>query len=217
MWDVIISFLAEHYPILIWVLVTIAVTWNVSKVYNRFKKVEETSKNVPCEQHHASIQSIQGNMPILRDIKESVRKIEDYIIKKDPKSLDVLLRKCSPYKITNYGQVLLEISGAKKCIDENANFFILAIEEMKPLVALDVEQYSLNVLTENLKNNMFNEVKNYVYNAPDPVTLKDSTSGEEISTSISIENVLMVMSIYLRDKYFEKHPEIDISTFFITK
>lgn len=217
MWDVIVSFLAAHYPTLIWIIVAVVVTWQASKIYTRFKKVEDVSQSVPCEKHKESIQSIQGNLPILKDIKESVRKIEDYIIRKDPKSIDALLRKCSPYKITNYGEILLELSGAKKCIDDNANFFILAIEDMKPLVALDVEQYSLNVLSENLKSNMFNDVKNYVYNAPDPLTLKDPVSGEELNTSISIENVLMVMSIYLRDKYFDKHPEIDISNFFSLK
>ena len=217
MWEAIVSFFAENYPTLIWILVAVVVTWQASSLYQRFKKVEEVSAKVPCDKHHESIQGIQSNMPILKDIKESVRKIEEYIIKNDPNSVDVLLRKCSPYKITNLGEIVLLNSGARECIDLNADYFIGLIEGMNPLVALDVEQYALSVLNDNLKHDYFNTIKNYIYTIPDPVKITDDITGESTDVSIKLENILLIMSIYLRDKYFEKHPEIDISGFFEKK
>lgn len=216
MWETIFNFLAENYPTLLWIIVAIFVSWQAFKLYNRFKKIEEISNNVPCNTHQENIKNIQGSLPILHDIKESIRKIEEYIIRNDSQAIDSLLRKCSPYKITFLGDLLLNDSGGRKCIEENIGFFIQEIEKMNPLVALDVEQYSLSVLNSNLKSQLFNDIKNYIYNAPDPITLTDE-DGQSRELSIKIEDVLMVMSIFLRDKFFERHSEIDTSTFFEKK
>lgn len=213
MWEAIFSFFAENYPTLLWVIFGAIVTWQLSKLYNRFKKIEDISGSLSCNAHQEELKEIKGNMVLLNDIKESVRKIEEYIIRNDSQAIDYLLRKCSPYKITYLGDALLDRSGGRKCIDENIDFFVERIEKMNPLVALDVEQYSLSVLNSNLKLELFNDVKDFIYNAPDPINLIDQ-DGNTKELSIRMEDVLMVMSIYLRDKFFEKHSEIDTSAFF---
>jgi hypothetical protein len=215
--DATFDFLFKHLPIIAIMLIvsiaSVSVSWIWFKVYHRFKKVEDEVKKIPCNLHERSIQTIQNDVSIMSDIKFSIRKIEEYIIKQDPASLDSLVRKCSPYKITSFGEVLLENSGAKKCVDDNVNFFILEIQKLEPKVALDVEQNALSVLNENLKHDFFNDIKNYIYNLPNPTEILDKANNST-KLNIKMESVLMVMSIYLRDKYFELHPEIDVANFF---
>lgn len=218
--DPIIGWLLEHYPtIALIVLVAIFVgfvTYKFAKLHSRFVSHESKIISLPCDNHKEQIKEIQRSNNTINDIKESVRKIEEYIIRNDSQAIDSLLRKCSPYKITYLGDVLLNDSKGKDCVDENIDFFIQEIEKLNPLVALDVEQYSLSVLNSNLKDHMFNEIKNFIYNVPDPMRLIDE-DGVTKELSIKIEDILMVMSIYLRDKYFERHKEIDISKFFEKK
>lgn len=77
---------------------------------------------------------------------------------------------------------------------------------------MDVERYSLRVLNENMQKEIFNGIKDFVYNAPSTMKIQDET-GEEVDVNVKIETILMIMSIYLRDKYFERHKEIDTTGF----
>ena len=211
--DATFEFLKDNYPtifvITIIIIVVSIIVWKVSSFYHtRFKKIETFSQNTPCNE-----KGYAANVVAIIDIKESIRKIEEYLIKKDASSIDKFLRKCSPYSITDLGNQLLEKSNGKKCIDENTEFFIKEIEKMNPLVALDVEQYSLTVLNDNIKNERFNHIKNFIYNASNMITFAD-TDNSSIDVSVELSSVLLIMSIYLRDKYFEVHPEIDLTDFY---
>jgi hypothetical protein len=90
------------------------------------------------------------------------------------------------------------------------------IEGMQPKVALDVENYALSVLNENLKHEMFNDIKDYIFTLPNPVSVTDE-AGASASLDIRIESILLIMSIYLRDKYFASHSEINVQHFFEKK
>ncbi|MDO9634215.1 MAG: hypothetical protein Q7J05_04120 [Paludibacter sp.] len=218
--DTAFSWLLENYPIigvvLLIILATAYIAFKFAKLHTRFISHEQKVSSLPCDHPKENIGTLQRENTMLKDIRESVRKIEEYIIRKDSGAIDSLLRKCSPYKITFLGDALLNESGGRSCVDENLEVFIAEIEKLNPLVALDVENYSLSVLNENLKGPLFNNIKNYIYNAPDPVTMTNE-DGSTTDLSIKLEDILMVMSIYLRDKYFEKHTEIDITNFFIKK
>jgi hypothetical protein len=97
---------------------------------------------------------------------------------------------------------LLKETCAQKTIDENLNFFTSEIEKQTPKTAYDVEERSLNVLLENTGREIFNRIKNYVYFNPEEMEFAGQKS------KINFYVVLRVMSVYLRDKYFEKHPEL---------
>lgn len=220
MFETAFNWLLDHYPFIGGlILFTIFVVWVTIKVIafiSKVKKTEDKVNHLPCDHHKENITGITGQVSFMQDIKESIRKIEEYILRNDNAAIDMLVRKCSPYKITTYGEELMTLSGARKCIDDNVDYFIRLIEEREPKVALDVEQYALSVLNENTKHEMFNDIKNYVFNSPASVTVKVN-DGPPMDITIKIESILMVMSIYLRDKYFQKHPEIDITHFFKQK
>lgn len=214
--DAIISFLLENYPaISIWAVIIVVIfiiSWRVFKFYSRFTNTEKHLEILPCKTHGDDINTFKQTLGLMQDLKESIRKIEEYIIKQDPNSMDKLVRKCSPLKLTSFGIMLLKESGGEECINNNVDFFLSEIQKLQPKVALDVETYSLSVLNDNLKDEKFNQIKNYIFNSPSPKEFED-TDGAKINLDIKIESILMVMSIYLRDKYLDKHTEIDTSQF----
>jgi hypothetical protein len=110
--------------------------------------------------------------------------------------------------LTNAAVKLLETSGAKKCVDENLIFFNKEIHKLSPKVALDVENYALSVLNKNTDNSFFNPIKDFVYNVPYPYTIIDDDGNSlQIKDAINLGIILLIMSIYLRDKYFEYYPQ----------
>ena len=108
----------------------------------------------------------------------------------DPVSL---MQKFGPYRLTEDGEKHLLASGGKACIDINLDFFILELEKANPKTAYDAEKEATNVLYDNSDKQFFNGIKDYVFLDPEGITLTAT---------------ILAMSIYLRDKYFEKHPEI---------
>lgn len=82
-----------------------------------------------------------------------------------------------------------------------------ALAEYKPKTAFDVEDRAMDVILSNIGNEMFNGVKNYIYYSPET---RDIQMGDDtVTVKISMPPILRAMSIYLRDKYFEGHPDIE--------
>lgn len=211
--DAIFTFIADKYPTIGAFLLFGAIMVWLTKLYVRFSATEKSVDNLPCHKHNNEILTIKAQVEFMQDIKESIRKIEEYIIKSDRDAVDKLVRKCSPYKLTPIGEVVFETSGGKDCIENNIDLFVSQIDALKPLTALDVENYALTVLNENLKSEIFNTIKDYIFAIPSPTTITDK-EGHTAELSLKIEDLLLIMSIYLRDRYFDRHPEINISGFF---
>lgn len=66
------------------------------------------------------------------------------------------------------------------------------MEQQKIRNLQDVEQQSFYVLKETEDDKIADPLKNYLYNNP----------------TRNINTIFFVGSIYLRDKYLEKHPEL---------
>lgn len=191
--------------------ICICATWLVRGIYDKSLEVHNKVKNLPCQAHEQEISQIRQNSNKLDDISSSIRKIEEWIIKQDVDAMEDLVRKCSPYKLTDLGLILLFESGAGDCVDNNMDFFMDKMEETHPQTAYDVERNALSVVTENLSNPIYNQIKDYVYNSPRMVEMKTEDGEKEVK--VDMRRVLMVMSIYLRDKYFDRHAEVDSSNF----
>ena len=213
--NTVLEYLLAHFPEIgigfLFVFACIYVTWKVRGIYDQSHDIREKVTNLPCQAHSQEIDRIKQNGNKLDDISSSIRKIEEWIIKQDVDAMEDLVRKCSPYKLTDLGLILLWKSGAVGCIDDNMDFFMEKMEETRPLTAYDVERNALSVVTENLGNPIYNQIKDYVYNSPRMVEMKTENGEQEVK--VDMRRVLMVMSIYLRDKYFERHVELDTSDF----
>ena len=123
-------------------------------------------------------------------------------MKKDKLMIPKLAARQSPLRLTPAGKTLLEVSGGKRCIDENLDFFVSELRDANPMTPFDVEERALGVVMRSKRQPMFSPIKNYIYYSPEMVEL----SGEKIE--LSIFSIAFVMSLYLRDLYLELHPEV---------
>jgi len=184
--DIIISYILEKSPGIVGMLIVGIIVWKIAAFYfGRFKKTEEKVNNLPCQTH-----------------EDKISKISTWVMQKDKTMIPPLSAKISPRRLTRVGTELLEISGGKRCIDENVDFFISEISRTNPMTPYDVEERALSTLQWNSDKSMFNHIKNYIYYSPEFVDL----FGEKIE--VSIFPIMYVMSLYLRDLYLEKHPEL---------
>jgi len=99
----------------------------------------------------------------------------------------------SPRELNEKGQAILEASGIKKIIDDNFPMFISSLERKDLKTALDIEEQSFYILLEEKDNKIMYPIKDYLYRHPDK---------EDIIP------IFFTGSIYLRNKYKDKHPEL---------
>lgn len=219
MTNTVVSFILENYPalgvVLLLLTVCCVVTWKVRAIYDTSKKINTKVDQLPCLNHKDDIDRIKANGSKIDDISNSIRKIEEWIIRRDVEAMSDLIRKCSPYQLTELGSILLEMSTGRACIDAHTERLIDKLENTNPKTAYDVEQNSLSVLSDLTSDEMFNSIKNFLYNSPQIMTI--TTPEGDLTAGLSMQRILMMMSIYLRDKYFQKHTELDLSGFYVKK
>lgn len=211
MWDTIWNYLSDNYPFVLILALACWLTWKAKGMYDSSKEVKEKVDALPCEQHKADISLVKQSNLKLNDIASSVRKIEEWILRMDINAMSDLVRKCSPYQLTEAGQKMLEDSEAKHCVDTHLDKLLQALEETHPMTAYDVERNALNVLSSLTDDPMFNDIKDFIYNSPSHIDIH--TSEGVIPVEISMQRLLMIMSVYLRDIFFQRHEELDTSAF----
>lgn len=202
-------------------VIVVIVTRYLSKIYDKHEAKHQnldSFKHETCEKHSLAVQEHKDKLEnhditirkldtAIEDLKGlsiMINKIGAWVVKQDREMVDHLLKKHSPYQITPIGLSLLEESRAKACVDENEKYFIDQLRKTNPLTAYDVEENAKTVLFEATTTPIFNEIKNYLYNSPSKYTFEEDGVVKSIDLSISI--IILIMSVYLRDKYLEQHP-----------
>lgn len=191
--DAIVTFLMERWPVLAGVLIAVVVTVIICKWYfNRFVPTEKKADNnqkrfeaLPCAKHEEEISSIRT-----------------YLLVKYPKAFGTYAQKKSPRCLNDEGRRLFEEIGGAAFLETNGAKLIARMEQKKPKTPLDVELYALDVLYGMLNDDMFNGLKRWVYDCP---VRKLVVDGEEKAYEVTLNDVCFVLSIPLRDLYFEIH------------
>ena len=124
---------------------------------------------------------------------------------KYPTAAPVFSQKMSPRKLNEAGMKLLEDIGGAAFLSENKNVLVACIDERNPKTALDVEEAALLVLYDHLDDDMFNDMKKWVYNSPSRKLMIDGVERDYI---VTMNDVCFVLSLPLRDMYLELHPEL---------
>jgi hypothetical protein len=188
----IISFIVNYYPELTILVVLILLTIGLCRFYFwRFKPLENQFKT-----HNEDMGSIK---PLLNSIDCNVRILHNFLRSKhanDP-MLDAIITSKSPLALTELGMELLEESMAKNNIERYLSNYIADIELLNPKTGLDVDAIGQDLFWKKSETEEFNSIKNFVYHHP---KYKD--------ISLDLATIIFVMSIYLRQKYYEKHPEL---------
>lgn len=108
-----------------------------------------------------------------------------------------ILHSNSPITINSLGNTILVRYKGKENVDMMQDLLISEIEKRNFKSPLDVQHYSENLIVSNFHSDKFIEIKNLIYHNP---TCENQP--------VSIKTMSLLMGLYLRDKYFEKHPEL---------
>ncbi len=210
------SFFSE-YVVALAVLIVAAV-WAIWKLASIFQSMRDRVKgidNLPCGHHttkferhdeqfsdtRALMSRMEGQLELL--VQNSIEKSNRKIKKKSGLSYSA---KRSPRQLNQNGIELLSDCGGNDFLNANMDLFLRKIEKLQPKTALDVEDMALTVLQTNTNEDIFIPLKNWVYNAPSRV-LKNP-NGSTRTQDVDLDDVIFVMSLPMRDKYLELHPEV---------
>jgi hypothetical protein len=195
--DAIVTFLMERWPVLAAIIIAVVITIMLCKwYYGRFVQIEtKTEKNekqledLPCAQHEKQIYSIR-----------------DFLYAKYPKAFGpYMMQKKSPCQLSEEGERIFEEIGGGSFLEANGQRLIDEMERKRPQTPFDVELFARSALLDMLSDPAFNEIKRWVYDAP---MRKQIISGVEKEYVVSIDDVIFVLSIPLRDLFLKFHPEL---------
>lgn len=175
--------------------------------------IEAKLKELPCVNHDTKINShdtlISESKTLMGEIKGKVDTILQIATTARTKPLLIAetdySQKHSPRMLNKNGETLYSDINGEKFLADNIEYFMSEIDKLTPKTALDVENFALAVLRASLNDDIFIPLKNWVYNAPAREIERD---GENVTTEVSMDDVLFILSIPLRDKYLSLHTEI---------
>ncbi len=219
MGDAFGNWFINHFPLLFWMTITAIATgfvmWQIFKFRNRFNVVE--SKVNPLEKSVSSLAylserielKIDGNflpkldktIDKLDATTQSLNKLIFYLDGKFDGMDSKIFVVNSPIQLSDTGYKILEITGGKEFVDKNLDYLIGNLEKQKYKTALDVETNSGLTIYGMSDLDSFTKIKNYIFNNP-----IYKTSEYEIGLSLNL--VIQIMGIYLRDKYLDLHPKL---------
>jgi hypothetical protein len=110
--------------------------------------------------------------------------------------------------MTPVGKILFEQTPSKQLVDNNNEYLLSELGKENPLTAFDVEDMAFKIMLRNINHPMYNDLKIYLYNAPETISIKDPQTDEEKNIEFNMSVAMQLMSIYLRDLYLDVHPDI---------
>lgn len=124
----------------------------------------------------------------MKDIKEEMKQVRDKAVacEATQKANEPYIKRKSPLSLTDRGNKLLENSGGKRFVDENFENLNKLVDAKGSKTPYDVQESSKIVLEEMQGDDKFDSLKEYLF-----------------KEGIEIENLIVVMGIYLRDKILE--------------
>jgi hypothetical protein len=195
----------SHFPFLTIVvcamIATAYITHLVISLYHRYKKTESKCEDLHDVQVPNVTRKIDDSNIKLATIITQLAKITTYLTTK----FDVdhqLFQTNSPKELTKLGSEILKATGGDKFVDDNLTGLLGLMEKQDFKSGLDVENYCTVLLFEKINEDSFTPIKNYIFQNPEYKTEVDKKLQLDINVAIQ------VMSIYLRNKYFEKHPSL---------
>lgn len=164
----------------------------------RLDYIEKIAGNLPCESHLRRIE--RHDVQIAKeeeDIKNTNDRIDGILLGMSMGATDSS-KKNSPYTLTEFGEYVLSESHGKECVDRNKDYLFGRIEAGLHSTPFDIERGSLRAVWDLFLTDKADDVKDYIYNAPDTITL----NGKEYR--LNQNDVQVAMALYLRDLYLHK-------------
>ncbi len=169
----------------------------------RSVRTDVAALNASVEAHGKDIDTVKDN---LRSIRNDIVAIKSLLTMKYKDAASLFSLKNSPRRLNDIGKRIMGDMKGAEFLDGHKDFFFSLIDEYRPKTALDVENAAHAVCVASTDNDMFNGLKNFVYNSPSYI-VKD-VNGQERPYDLSLPDVCFILSLPLRDMYLDAHPEI---------
>ncbi len=187
------------------------------KIASRSQSTKDKLKEIdalPCSHHNLRLNSHDGILNETRTTLGEMKGQLELLVKLSTSSRTKPLiiateeysEKNSPRTLNKNGQTLYNDINGEKFLKDNLDFFFSEIDKLAPKTALDVENFALSILRISLCNDIFIPLKSWVYNEPTRDIV--NRDGKTVPTEVSMDDVLFVLSLPLRDKYLEAHENI---------
>lgn len=189
----------------------IIATVYIVKAIARFKKMEKACGDIPdmndkikfgVNLSNSIEKKIDAQTDKFNSLNTSINSLVAFLTTKHGDLQSAFFKSNSPIQLTEVGLDLLTKSGGKDYIDKNATVLVTLLENENFKSALDVQNKAMIVVFNEFSTDNFITIRNYIFQNP----IYRFKEGNEIS--INQGSINQIMGIYLRDKYFEKHPEL---------
>ena len=209
--EVVLEYIITHCPDFAIVAIVIIASVCISRKFTKWEdrhermhdELDRRTCEANCKSHESDINVLKGD---LKDIKDDIVVIKSLLIVKHKNAADLFSMKKSPRRLNANGEKLFADINGMDFLQKNKDFLFAKIDEQSPKTALDVETAANFVCTANTDNDIFNGMKNFVYNSPS-YTITDN-DGVIREYDITLPDVCFVLSLPLRDMYLEAHKEI---------
>lgn len=185
----------------------------ISGITTSFARLE----TLPCADHSNTLSGHSGKISDISSTLSGIESKLDLLIKMIPllgtpkesvlsNDNPSLSQKHSPRVLNENGNTVSSLFKCREFFSGNKAWLVEELEKFKPKTALDAESLSMVVMKISSSDDRFNTLKNEIYRSPS-IPLKDE-SGNDRNYEINLEDILFIISIYLRDEYLQLHPEI---------
>lgn len=207
MFEEALKLIVQHSPQLLIIIIAIIATWLIAKFFhdslNRLKKVEDECKKI--DRHLTpQLDSISSSLTTLNG---SFNSLIVYLKSKDGAMETSLFVSKSPIQLTELGKKILTTIGGEDFVNNNIDELITNMDAEGIKTALDCQTYAPIVISKISNHASFNKIKDYAFK--NPYYKEKLESGQEISIPLDMGTIANIMGIYLRDKYLERHPELN--------
>lgn len=177
--------------------------FRLGRITQRFEDVDTRTRNADCDTHSKDIKEVKT---LISSHDDDIKTIKDFLLMTNKKASVLFSVKNSPRQLNEIGnKVFAEMKG-EDFLNQNKEYLFAQIDGYNPKTALDVENAAHAVCITSVDNEIFNGLKNFVYNSSSyKITDRE---GNERLYDLAMSDICFILSLPLRDMYLEIHPEI---------
>ena len=202
-WELISATVAIIVAVLSGVWFICGKIFRLGRITQRFEDVDTRTRNANCDSHSKNIKEIKN---LISSHDNDIKTIKEFLLITNKKASVLFSVKNSPRQLNEIGnKVFAEMKG-EDFLNQNKEYLFAQIDGYNPKTALDVENAAHAVCITSVDNEIFNGLKNFVYNSSSyKITDRE---GNERLYDLAMSDIFFILSLPLRDMYLEIHPEI---------
>lgn len=202
-WELISATVAIIVAVLSGVWFICGKIFRLGRITQRFEDVDTRTRNANCDSHSKNIKEIKN---LISSHDNDIKTIKEFLLITNKKASVLFSVKNSPRQLNEIGnKVFAEMKG-EDFLNQNKEYLFAQIDGYNPKTALDVENAAHAVCITSVDNEIFNGLKNFVYNSSSyKITDRE---GNERLYDLAMSDICFILSLPLRDMYLEIHPEI---------